>query len=519
MIDGDLLREMLNGGFANLSYNADYLNRINIFPVSDDDTGTNMKKTLGSGSVALSAEISFSDTLSSFVKGMLIGSRGNSGFILSQYFLGVYEYTKGKNTVSVAELCSALQNGFQVAYKAVLHPVEGTILTIMREGIKMVLPRIGLETSVKEFFDILVEEMYTCMLETRRQMGILNDNSVLDSGAVGLYLIFDGMKRVLYNDSQYFDCEQNESFPNRGEDLIKAVSFFRYCTEFVLTMRKPEAKEYFVPLLANRGDSIVIAAEESILKVHIHTNEPQDILHEFAKYGDMVTTKIDDNFDTQEFAKLKKRKHNGFAVVAFTYAESTAKILEDTGADVAFCIPFGHDPSEQGLKKLLAEFFKENLILFATDKEIYKKLKSIQWNSNLKNLYIAESESIVKTFFMLSLLIFSEGFKNIVKSLERLKERKLLEINIKATVANNHMQYSGNSGGKSISTNNFAQLLESAVGLKALEPYSTVVVFEGKNCDPSDAEALRVHLEKNNDVEFSFFDGRQCDYSFIIGAF
>jgi len=518
-IDGKLLSKMLIGGFTNLSHNIDYLNEINVFPVSDSDTGTNMKKTFESGVAALNGETSFCDIFSAFVKGLLIGSRGNSGFILSQYFLGIYEYTKGKNTVSVDDLTYALPHAYQVAYRAVLNPIEGTILTIMREGPKRTLQKIGDKTSVQEFFDILAGEMFICVRETVNQMNLLHDNNVLDSGAVGLYLIFDGMRSAFYENLQHFDCEENTVLPSRSKTPIKTFSFFRYCAEFVLSMHRAQSRDYFVRLLINRGDSIVVATDENLLKVHIHTNEPQKILDEFKKYGSMVTTKVDDLFLTQEFDRLKQRKHTGFAVAAFTYGEGNAVTLENLGADAAFCVPGGHNPDEESLRNLLGEFLKENLIIFASDTEMRERLKKIKRSADLQNVHVAESDGLVNTFFTLSSLIFADEFRNVVKSLENLKKQKVFQTSVKTMVVYNHIQYSGNLGGQTITMNDFAELLNVVSSEKVLSPYSTVVVFGGKNCKQEDIDGICTHFRKNSGVEFTYLDGQQQECDFIIGAF
>jgi len=535
-IDSELLRKMLVRGYNNLLHNIEYLNEINVFPVSDSDTGTNMKNTFGGGINALTPEPSFtggepadlrsdpsgsadfSGTFSAFVKGMLINSRGNSGFILSQFFLGIDEYTKGKDTVSVTDLSSALPHAYQKAYTALLKPVEGTMLTVMHEGINRTLDRTNNETSIIEFFDILSGEMFICVKETLNQMDMLRDNNVLDSGAVGFYLIFDGMKRALHDDLQYFDCRLS-NLPERRKAFVKNVSFFRYCTEFTLRMHDVKSKDYFGSLLAKRGDSIAVSAEEGILKVHIHTNEPQDLMEEFSKYGEFAARKVDDLFQTQEFEVLKLRKHTNFAIVAFTSGDGNAAILEQLGVDLAFSVPYDHNPAEKGLTKLLDEFLKENLIVFPLNKETYEKLKNIKKLSNLQNLYVAESEGLSKTLFMLSSLMFTGEFKDVIESLESLKKRQVFQTSIRAATIDNHVLYSGDLRGEIITRDDFSEILNLVADEKTLEPYSTVVVFGGKYCKQKDIDDIRAYFEKNSNIEFTYLDGLQHDCDFIIGAY
>jgi len=510
---------MLLNGFTSLSYNKDYLDDLNVFPVSDSDTGTNMKNTFEKGIAELTDESSFHTVFSAFVKGMLVGSRGNSGLILSQYFLGIYDYTKDKESVTSADLCGALQHAYCMACRAVLQPAYGTMLTVMRDAISRVVPKISEKTSAKEFFNIFVEEMFLCTQETVKQMDMLRENNVVDSGALGLYLIFDGMKRTLNGDVQYFDCEQSELLPKRIPSVAKNVSFFRYCTEFILKKHDTQKRDYFVSLLEEKGESIVVAEDGDILKVHIHTNKPQEIIDEFSEYGNIAIKKVDDLFMTQEFEKLKQRKHAEFAVVAFTNGEGNATLLEQLGVDVAFSVPAGHFPDEDELKMLLDDLLEENLIVFPDDKQIQERLKRIKWFSNLGNLYVAETDSLPKTFFTLSSLIFADDFKNITKSLDNLKKQQTFQTKITATGTKEDEQYSAYLNNKVIAENNFKALLNVVANEDVLSQYSTVVVFGGKDCRPNDVASVCAHFENNDSIEFTYFDGGQCDCDFIIGAF
>ena len=196
----------------------------------------------------------------------------------------------------------------------------------------------------------------------------------------------------------------------------------------------------------------------------------------------------------------ENRKHTGFAIAAFTDGDGNAATLEQLGADIALSVPFDHCPTEEGLKKLLGEFLKENLIVFPDNKETYEKLKNIQRSSNLQNLYIVDSDNLSKNIFMLSSLIFSDEFKDVVKSLESLEKRQVFHTSIRAK-------------------DDFLETLNAVADEKTLEPYATVVVFGGKDCKPEDVDTIRAYFEKNSNIEFTYFDGRQHDSDFIIGAY
>lgn len=517
-IDGRLLHKMLLTGFASLSHNKEYLDSVNIFPVSDNDTGTNMKATFEKGVSMLEAEPSFTAVMSKLVKGLLLGSRGNSGLILSQYFWGIHEYTKGKDVVTAVELGGALQYANQQARKAVINPTEGTILTVMRDGIDAAAPQVGDDTSVANFFDVLLNEMFRCTQATARQMDVLRDNNVVDSGALGLYVIFDGMRRAIHGDAEVFDCRKDESLPTRVDGVFKKASFFRYCTECAVNVRDARPKEYYVKLLEGRGDSIVVALDGDILKVHIHTSVPRAIIDEFAKFGNVLTEKTDDLFLTNEFERLNHRKHGGFAVVAFTSGEGNAVTLESLGADVAFAVPNGHSPSEDELKVLISGFLTDNLIVFAKDAEMRERLRRIKWFSNQRNLHVAEASGVVPSLFALSSLVFSDDVEAVLASLENLNRQDVFQVTIKAKRGDESVRYSADTGRRVIKTDDLGSLLDAVAGEDALARYSTVVAIGGADCKCDEVSIIRAHFENNDAIEFTYFEGQQGDSDFVIGA-
>ena len=517
-IDGRLLHKMLLNGFASLSKNKAYLDSVNVFPVSDNDTGANMTATFERGISSLKDEASFNDVMSGFVKALLFGSKGNSGLILSQYFRGIHETTKGKDAVTVAELCGALRYANQFARKAVLHPVEGTVLTVMRDGIERTMPKVGETTSVAEFFDELVGQMLFCTQETVKQMDRLRDNNVVDSGALGLYVIFDGMGRAVHGDPHLFDCGEDDSLPIRVLDGFKNISFFRYCTECAVIVHDARNKEYYAGLVEQRGDSVVIALNGDILKVHIHTNAPQAIMDAVSGVGDVVSTKVDDLFLTNEFDRLNQRKHDGYAVVAFTSGEGNAAALEALGADVAFTVPRGHSPSEEELKVLISGFLKKDLIVFARDAEMQERLRRIKWFSNLRSLYVCDAWGLVRSFFALSSVLFADDAAGTIESLENFKRQMVFQVGVEATDSSNSVRYSSTDGKRPATAGDLPSLLNRVAGPERLAPYSTVVVFGGTDCTQDDAGAIRAHFEANAGIEFTYLDGGQADSVFVIGA-
>ena len=293
-INGKLLTRLLRGGYKNLCANVDYLNDINVFPVTDGDTGTNIKKTYEMGINNLVDSDSHSEVFGSFVDGLLMGSRGNSGLIISQYFAGLYQEIKGIDEVCAGDVCNALVRAYEAAKGAVLKPVEGTILTVMREGAEKAKAHVRDNMPLDIFFTNFSKEIYTSLKATPKKLEVLKEHSVVDSGAAGFYLIFDGFRK------EYCDTDENivdlPSAEFKNEVAATIALKHRYCTEFRVSISEGSLlnKNDAVKKIAKMGDSVAVALNGNVLKVHIHTNEPDKVVEMFTQYGDIKDKKVDD---------------------------------------------------------------------------------------------------------------------------------------------------------------------------------------------------------------------------------
>ncbi len=501
VIDGASLYHMFRMAFTSLSYNESYLNDINTFPVSDSDTGTNMKQSFHKGLVATDEKQNAGDLLFKFAYSMSLDSRGNSGFILSQYFIGLSEYLKGKESISIEDFKNAIVHAYKIAYAAVVNPAEGTMLTVMREGAKNsleIFKNIENQTFDK-FFEIFSKCVFESTLKTNSQMSLLKTNNVVDSGALGFYLVVDGMKKSFKEDDPYFNCEESGVLPKRNANSDTPLTFFRYCTEFTINLKGNYNYEYYSDLLKGRGDSLVLAINGNLLKVHIHTNGPNNVINIFKKFGSIVTTKVDDLFLTQEFNQLKRRKHSDYAVVCFTYGKQIASLFEKIGADACFTIPHGHEPSEDELKSLIEPYYKENTIFFSADKKIEDKLKSIAWWGHYNNFVVVECRGIVNTFFKIGSSMFDGTFNDFKKNLEIVNKVKTIEFKIDKNVS---LRFQ----------------LERYLSPNRIKGHSTVVAFGGKEIDEYDVDTITSFFTENDGVEFTYFPGGQEKPHIIIGV-
>lgn len=301
IIDGKLFKEMVVTGATVLHNNHPEIDALNVFPVPDGDTGTNMSLTFSAGA----AEIEKLDSddiyeiAKKLSKGLLMGARGNSGVILSQIFRGVSMAFEGKKKVDALELAQALQNGAKVAYKAVMRPVEGTILTVIRESSEAAMQYAQDGMEIEDVFSYFVKAAEESLERTPELLPVLKEVGVVDSGGAGLLLIFTGFMAALAG-------EQIERVDIKGETTKEALTevesdseeAYGYCTEFIFRLDPGKIKVFKEENLRNElerlpGNSIVVVQDDDIVKVHVHTLKPGNALNTAQRYGEFIKLKIE----------------------------------------------------------------------------------------------------------------------------------------------------------------------------------------------------------------------------------
>lgn len=341
-IDGNDLARSVKAGCIRLEHNRDEVDSLNVFPVPDGDTGTNMYLTLLAA--AQEGEKNRNESLGKVAKaismGSLMGARGNSGVIMSQIFRGMARILEGKERVSATELAQAIRVGSETAYKAVMKPVEGTILTVIREIARVC------ETEALAGNDILgtllegVQQGYITLDKTPSMLPILKQAGVVDAGGRGLLFFWDGFIEGLAQEKEIaLDTYKLKSPPlkDRGQGKIPPELAFQYCTEVLIKgkdLSDQDVKDHLNPL----GDSMLVVGEGDILKVHIHTNHPGKVLETCLQFGGLTDIKINNMLEEvheqQRFweeNKGKSRKHIG--LVAVGVGEGIIKMLKSLGVD------------------------------------------------------------------------------------------------------------------------------------------------------------------------------------------
>ncbi len=297
-MNGSIFKKMLENGANNLSNHYTEIDALNVFPVPDGDTGTNMSMTFNAGykETLQTAHDSVSDIAKVLSKGLLMGARGNSGVILSQIFRGLYQGLEGMKEVNGFQLAAAFVQGSRVAYKAVMRPVEGTILTVIREAADYTYDFASKKANVTcaEVIDKLVIEAEESLKRTPELLPVLKEVGVVDSGGAGLVAVLRGFQAALHGET----IERKEAADSSEMAAANVESEeFGYCTEFIIRLSAQGMhtfkEEALRDSLSRIGNSLVVVQDEDIVKVHVHTLTPGDALNLGQRYGEFVKLKIE----------------------------------------------------------------------------------------------------------------------------------------------------------------------------------------------------------------------------------
>lgn len=317
ILDGKLFADMVEAGAANLRANAEEVNELNVFPVPDGDTGDNMSMTAEGGSAALRKLDSedLAEVSAAVSRGMLLGARGNSGVILSQMFAGMARAFEKYESADVNMLCSALALGVKQAYAAVMKPAEGTILTVVREGVEGTIGVVEPDWSIGRVIEHLIGEMKKSLDHTPEILPVLKEAGVVDSGGAGLVYIIEGFLKAIKGEKveKVAPAREVGSEIDLGAFGPDSVMTYGYCTELLLQLQNSKVDpDEFDPIVITEflhgiGDSIVSFKTDSIVKIHVHTLTPEKVLEFCRSFGEFLTIKIE-NMSVQHSESLPEKK-------------------------------------------------------------------------------------------------------------------------------------------------------------------------------------------------------------------
>lgn len=394
-IDGILLKQMIISGANNLYNNYPEVDALNVFPVPDGDTGTNMNLTISSGAkeIATRNDASVYDVAKAFSRGLLMGARGNSGVILSQIFRGFAQGLKGKIEATTQDISDALLMGKEVAYKAVMRPVEGTILTVIRESSQALADSVYPDMPLDEALDILLKEARESLKRTPNLLPVLKEAGVVDSGGAGLCKIIEGFDLALHNQI----VEKNMPVvvsDSVVEPIIGNVQAslehkeFGYCTEFILKLPEDPIKakkKNFVPsrfsgVLNSHGNSIVMVHDDDLIKVHIHTLNPGNILTYAQQFGEFVKIKVENMSEQhthliEEDAKakedeIKKQPKKPFGLISVGAGKGIVDLFKDLNCDYIVSGGQTMNPSTEDFIKAIKSINAEQIFILPNNSNI-----------------------------------------------------------------------------------------------------------------------------------------------------
>ena len=387
-ISGKQLRDAVISGANNIVNNKNMVDELNVFPVPDGDTGTNMSMTIGNALAELKQMndgVTVGAVADAAASAMLRGARGNSGVILSLLFRGFSKGLKGKTTATVKDFASSLALGVEAAYKSVMKPTEGTILTVAREASEAINNLLFEATDVNEMFDVLMKAAKESLDKTPELLPVLKKAGVVDAGGMGFYVIMEGMKLSLCDDAAVTSAEEEpkrETVITNAAGSVEADIEFTYCTEF-LVQKKSDAKDAKLlrAFLETIGDCVVVVDDDEIIKVHVHTEHPGKALEEGILFGSLINLKIEnmkEQHKTQEqkveMAKKQKlapaKPENEYGFVSVVSGAGLEALFTDLGVDSIVRGGQTSNPSTEDILEAILATPAKNVFVLPNNKNI-----------------------------------------------------------------------------------------------------------------------------------------------------
>ena len=546
-LDGLLLCRMLENGLNNLRSHEDEINRLNVFPVADGDTGTNMRLTLENGLRHADKTAEIGRYLCALSNGMLLGARGNSGVILSQIFKGIYEELSRTSTVDAGDLRDGFIRGYRVAYNSVVRPVEGTILTVAREGIENIRRQIGRRTTIENMLSMYVAEMKKTLSYTPEMLDVLKNAGVVDSGAMGYITIVEGMLKYLYGEKITAKKTADTAMPAEAEhqseidlDSFNENSVFTdgYCMEFILQlMTQPGYLQNFsindfIGTLALYGDSLVAVRDGMRVKVHIHTKKPDMIIAHSRQYGEFLTFKLE-NMQLQHNEHDKKtvstKEKVPLAVIAAVDGEGMKELFVSLGCAAVIDGGSTMNTSAEEFLSAMESAAADRIAVLPNNKN------SIGAANQAKSLYkgdaevtVLESKSMVEAYYALAMDVSDSP--DLDYRIAQMKSGIEGTHSLAAAAASKDYT----CGDKNISAGEEIAILDGEIvagsidrlgavlaGMKALaetDDRETCIIFRGSDVpEEAEVELENALSDAYPDLEVNFVNGGQHIYHWLIG--
>ena len=552
-LNGQQFKDLVSNGAKYLRLNYQEVDSLNVFPVPDGDTGTNMCRTIENGVNSISSIED--EALSSITKplssGMLLGARGNSGVILSQIFRGICKGLQNKNEVTVKELAEAYKLGVKQAYGAVVTPVEGTILTVFREATEYACKKITEESTVNDFYRYHLEQASKTLAKTIDLLPVLKEAGVIDSGGAGYVYIAEGMVKYLDGEEIAVELAKSGSAENNAAPIeIDFDAFgqddilqYGYCTEFILRLQssKVDIANFDVQTIIDilngddiKGDSIVATNYDSILKVHVHTMDPGLVLSRMRKFGEFLTVKIENMslqhneiIGEEEAAAKRKVEHKKFAIVAVAQGAGIKQQFEEFGVDYIIGGGQTMNPSTEDFITAFKALDAENIIVFPNNKNIVMAAKQAAKLYKGSHVEVVMSTSIPQCVSALSMLDYSSDDLTIILGNFNQAIRNVSSGEITNAIRNTKVNgvlihkgdYIGILDGKLLtaSRNKLTCFVNLIKKVKNIKEKQVLTIICGKNVNEEEKQKLLDTIQvKFPYLEVGTLDGGQDVYDYLF---
>ncbi|QRF33747.1 DAK2 domain-containing protein [Bacillus safensis] len=551
-LDGRSFAKMILAGAHHLSQNAQIVDALNVFPVPDGDTGTNMNLSMTSGAKAV--EETNTDHIGkvgvALSKGLLMGARGNSGVILSQLFRGFSKHIEQKETIDAKEFALALQAGVDTAYKAVMKPIEGTILTVAKDAAKKAVAVSAAEDQIDRVLELTIEEARASLDRTPDLLPVLKEVGVVDSGGKGLLCVYEGFLASLRGEElppkaaslptlkELVSAEHHKSAQSHmnTEDIE-----FGYCTEFMVKFEDDKQsfdENAFREDLSEFGDSLLVVSDDTLAKVHIHAEQPGDVLSYAQRYGSLINMKIENMREQHSSIVNEEREHapaapkapadekQRFGVVSVAMGEGIADLFKSIGASVVIEGGQTMNPSTEDIVTAIESVHAETVFILPNNSNIVMAAKQAATVSS-REVVVIPTKTVPQG--MSALLSLNEAASN------EDNERAMLEAidHVKSgqiTFAVRDTQidgidiakgdYMGLFNGKiTLTAKNQLDAAKELLTKMVTEDDEIVTIIKGEDASSDELDALQAFIEETfEDVEVEVHDGKQPLYSYILAV-
>lgn len=539
------LRLAIKGAQRNLEANKEYVNGLNVFPVPDGDTGTNMSLTMKSVIKKLAdSEDNMKSVAKALSQGSLMGARGNSGVILSQLCRGMASVFERVENIEIINLVEAFESAKQTAYKAVLKPTEGTILTVSRKIAEFARKEYLKHDDILEFLKSCIEAGKVALAETPEMLPVLKEAGVVDAGGQGFIVILEGFYKALSGEE--IVLEEVEDV--KSVDLTKTIShhsdvrpediIYGYCTEFLINHDGTHSYEDFKNEIEEFGDSIVAVGSDDLIKIHIHTDDPGHILSLARKRGELSDIKIENmRFQNAEVNRIKEsqgksttqtkkdiKKKYGF--VSVSIGDGFDEIFKGVNVDKLIKGGQTMNPSTEDIVDAVNDVNADNVFIFPNNKNIILAANQAVDLVDT-NLIVVETRSIPQAFA--AILIFDEDLSP-EENKEEMTEAISMVTSLQLTYAirdtkNGDLEINKDdfiglkNGDIVVKGNNLEDTLVHLIDTAVNDEHSIISIYYGEDVQEEDAEELRNRLEeKYSDLDIDLNFGGQPLYYYIASV-